>query len=194
MMYQDKKGHSAVFGIFESRSSLESAIEGLKSSGFSNADISVLMPDANGGQNFAHEKGTKAPEGATAGATGGLALGGVLGWLAGIGALAIPGIGPFVAAGPIIGAIAGAGVGGTLGGVAGGLIGFGIPEYEAKRYESYVKNGGILISVHVDDSTEAKRAKEILESAGAKDIDSEMEKGPGFMKSTKTTDLEKRTY
>lgn len=194
MMYKDKKGHSAVFGIFETRSSLESAVNALKGSGFSNSDISALLPDSAGSQNFAHEKGTKAPEGATAGATGGLAIGGVLGWLAGVGALAIPGIGPFVAAGPIVGALAGAGIGGTVGGVAGSLVGFGIPEYEAKRYETYIKDGGMLLSVHVDDSAEAKRAKEILEAAGAKDIDSEMEKGVPRKTFNKDTSVEKRTY
>lgn len=171
----EKKGekdvaHKSVFGIFNDRTSLERAITDLKVAGFRNTDISVLLPSDESTKAFAHEKGTKAPEGATTGATGGLAVGGVLGWLAGIGALAIPGVGPFVAAGPIVAAIAGAGIGGALGGVAGALVGLGIPEYEAKRYEGLVKTGGLLISVHVDDNDLEKRAKDILERDGARDI------------------------
>jgi len=165
-----EKGHKAVFGIFDSRSSLESTVDNLKISGFRNTDISILMPSAESTKNFAHEKATKAPEGAATGGTSGLAVGGILGWLAGIGALAIPGIGPFVAAGPIVGAIAGAGIGGALGGIAGALIGLGIPEYEAKRYESLVKDGGMLLSVHVDNDDFKKKAKDILSAGGAKDI------------------------
>jgi hypothetical protein len=165
-----EKGHKSVFGIFDSRSALESTVDNLKLSGFRNTDISVLMPSPESTKNFAHEKATKAPEGAATGGTSGMAVGGVLGWLAGIGALAIPGIGPFVAAGPIVAAIAGAGIGGALGGVAGALIGLGIPEYEAKRYEALVKDGGMLLSVHVDDGDFQKKAKDILQAGGAKDI------------------------
>lgn len=179
MVFDDKdqgeRGHKSVFGIFDSRSSLESTVTNLKASGFRATDISVLMPTEESTRNFAHEKGTKAPEGVTVGATSGVAVGGVLGWLAGIGALAIPGIGPFVAAGPIVAAIAGAGIGGALGGITGALVGLGIPEYEAKRYESLVKEGGILISVHVDNSDFQKRAKEILEAGGARDISTSSE-------------------
>jgi len=165
-----EKGHKSVFGIFDSRSALESTVDNLKTAGFRSTDISVLMPTPESTKNFAHEKATKAPEGATTGATSGLAVGGVLGWLAGIGALAIPGVGPFVAAGPIVGAIAGAGIGGAVGGIAGALIGLGIPEYEAKRYETLVKEGGMLLSVHVDNSDFQDRAKDILKAGGAKDI------------------------
>lgn len=172
---KDKDLHKAVFGIYKTRAGAESAVDALKVAGFRNSDISVLMPSTEGTQDFAHEKATKAPEGATTGAGTGAIVGGSLGWLAGIGALAIPGIGPFVAAGPIMAAIAGAGVGGTLGGLTGALIGMGIPEYEAKRYEGFVKEGGILLSVHVDDSEWQTKAKEILESTGAEDIDSERE-------------------
>jgi hypothetical protein len=130
----------------------------------------VLFPENVGTKDFAHEKGTKAPEGATAGAGTGAVIGGSLGWLAGIGALAIPGLGPFIAAGPLMAALAGVGVGGAVGGVTGALIGMGIPEYEAKRYEGRVKRGGILLSVHSDDSNWTKRAKDILERTGAEDI------------------------
>lgn len=177
MFEKDEKdvAHKSVFGIFNDRMSLERAISDLKVAGFRNTDISVLMPSDESTKAFAHEKGTKAPEGATTGAAGGLAVGGVLGWLAGIGALAIPGIGPFVAAGPIVAAIAGAGIGSAVGGLAGGLIGLGIPEYEAKRYEGLVKTGGILISVHVDDDEYQKRAKDILERDGARDISTSSE-------------------
>jgi hypothetical protein len=165
-----KKGHKAVFAIFDNRSSVESAVTRLKADGFRHSDLSVLMQDVGDTKAFAHEMHTKAPEGAATGATTGALAGGALGWLAGAGALAIPGIGPFVAAGPIMSAIAGAGIGGTVGGVAGGLIGMGIPEYEAKRFESEVKNGGMLISVHVDDADWASKAKEIVRDCGARDI------------------------
>jgi hypothetical protein len=164
--------NTAVFGIYPSYTNVESGVDGLKAAGFSNRDISVLFPASAGSRDFAHEKGTKAPEGASAGAGTGVVLGGVMGWLLGVGALAIPGIGPFIAAGPIMAALAGAGVAGTIGGIAGALIGMGIPEYEAKRYEGRVKDGGILLSVHSDNSDEVKRAKEILERTGAEDVSS----------------------
>ena len=106
-------------------------------------------------------------------------LGGAMGWLLGVGALAIPGLGPFIAAGPIMAALAGAGVGGTVGGIAGALVGMGIPEYEAKRYEGRVKDGGILLSVHSDNSDWTKRAKMIMEATGAQDISSTSEASSG---------------
>lgn len=167
--------HVSVFGIFDTRLSTEKAVERLKTSGFRMTDISVLMPDKVETKEFAHEKHTKAPEGAATGAGTGVVVGGTLGWLAGIGALAIPGVGPLVAAGPIMAAIAGAGVGGTVGGVSGALVGLGIPEYEAKRYEGSVKDGGILLSVHCDSSEEIKSAKQLLEVTGAHDIASSTE-------------------
>src|ERR1700689_3753311 len=169
--------NTAVFGIYPSYANVESGVDGLKAAGFSNRDISVLFPESAGSKDFAHEKGTKAPEGAAAGAGTGVVLGGTLGWLLGVGALAIPGLGPFIAAGPIMAALAGAGVAGTVGGLTGALIGMGIPEYEAKRYEGRVKDGGILLSVHSDDSTWTKRAKETLEHTGAQDISSTGEAG-----------------
>src|ERR1700704_5555879 len=164
--------HTAVFGIYPNYASVENGVDGLKAAGFSNRDISVLFPQSAGSKDFAHEKGTRAPEGATAGAGTGVVLGGAMGWLMGVGALAIPGLGPFIAAGPIMAALAGAGVGGAVGGIAGALVGMGIPEYEAKRYEGRVKDGGILLSVHSDSSNETKRAKEILTSTGAQDVSS----------------------
>ena len=138
--------------------------------GFSHNDISVLLPDQAGTKDFAHEQHTKAPEGAATGAGTGGVLGGALGWLVGIGALAIPGLGPFIAAGPILAALSGAAAGAALGGVTGALSGMGIPEYEAKRYEGKIKEGNALISVHAEDSTERDRAKTIFEQAGAEDI------------------------
>jgi hypothetical protein len=162
--------NTAVFGIYPHHTSVERAVDALKTAGFSNNDISVLFPKNEGTKDFAHEKNTKAPEGASTGAGTGAVLGGGLGWLVGIGALAIPGLGPFIAAGPIMAALAGAGVGGAVGGLTGALIGMGIPEYEAKRYEGRVKDGGILLSVHSDTSDEVKRAKAILERTGAQDI------------------------
>lgn len=174
-MNSEKKGNTAVFGIFKNRTELEAAVQHLKEEDFRNTDISALVPGAMGMQDLGHEKATKAPEGSATGATSGALLGGGLGWLVGIGALAIPGIGPFVAAGPIVAALAGAGIGGTVGGLTGALVGLGIPEYEAKRYEAYVKNGGYLLSVHVDDAEWQKKAKSILKVAGAEEIFSQAE-------------------
>lgn len=153
-------------------SQTETIVRNLKAAGFSNNDISVLMADKSGTKDFAHEHNTKAPEGAATGAGTGAVLGGALGWLAGIGALAIPGLGPLIAAGPIMAALSGAAVGGTVGGLTGALIGMGIPEFEAKRYEGKVRTGSCLISVHSDNSDETKHAKEIFEHGGAKDITS----------------------
>src|SRR6266436_3659169 len=165
-------GQTAVFGIYSAYASVEYGVDALRTAGFRNTDVSVLFPENAGTRDFAHEKGTKAPEGASAGAGTGAVLGGALGWLAGIGSLAIPGVGQFIAAGPIVASLAGAGVGGVVGGLAGALIGMGIPEYEAKRYEGRVKDGGILLSVHSDSSDWTKRAKEILERTGAQDVSS----------------------
>ncbi|MBL7543299.1 MAG: DUF3341 domain-containing protein [Bdellovibrionaceae bacterium] len=164
------KGNKAVFAIYESRSELENGVDRLKMNGFRLSDISILLPQESGVQELKHTKSSKAPEGAAAGAGTGAVLGGVLGLLAGIGLLAIPGVGPFIGAGPIMAALAGIGVGSAVGVVSGALVGLGIPEYEAKRYEGFVKEGGILVSVHVDDSTWAEKAKNILESTGAKDM------------------------
>src|SRR5262249_34554946 len=146
---------------------VEEAVDALRQQGFRNTDISVLLPENEGTKDFAHKKNTKAPEGAATGAGSGAVVGGALGWLAGIGALAIPGVGPFIAAGPIVGLLAGVGVGGAVGGLVGAMIGMGMPEYEAKRYEGRLKEGGILLSVHCDSSDWAKRAKEILQQTGA---------------------------
>src|ERR1700745_612086 len=175
--------NTAVFGIYPSLTAVEISVDELKSAGFRNTDISVLFPENSGTRDFAHEKSTKAPEGATTGAGTGAVVGGTLGWLAGIGALAIPGLGPFIAAGPIMAALAGAGVGGTVGGIVGALVGLGIPEYEAKRYEGRIKNGGILLSVHCDNSDWTKKAKQILEETGAEDVSSTGESGADFSKS-----------
>lgn len=162
--------NTSVFGIYPDQLSAEDAVDTLKNAGFRNTDISVLFPDNQGTKDFAHEKQTKAPEGAVTGGASGAVIGGTLGWLAGIGALAIPGIGPFIAAGPIMGMLSGIGVGGAIGGITGALVGLGIPEYEAKRYEGRIKRGGILLSVHCDDSEWTKKAKQILEQTGAEDI------------------------
>jgi hypothetical protein len=164
--------NTAVFGIYGSPRLAEEAVNKLIAAGFSNDDVSVLLPDEQSSKNFAHEKNTKAPEGTTTGVTTGGVIGGALGLLAGIGALAIPGAGPFIAAGPIMAALAGVGVGGTVGGLVGALVGLGIPEYEAKRYEGRIKDGGVLLSAHCDTSDEISRAKRILEQTGAQDISS----------------------
>jgi len=160
----------SVLCIATSREQAVRIVDRLKSANFSNNDISALFPDKVSTRDFAHEKNTKAPEGAVTGAGSGGLLGGALGWLAGIGALTIPGVGPFIAAGPIVAALSGAAVGAAVGGIAGALVGLGIPEFEAKRYEGKVKEGNILISVHTENGDEIKRAKTIFEEAGAQDI------------------------
>ena len=168
--------NTAVFGIYPSSSAAEQAVDRIMAAGFTNNDISVLLPDQQSSKEFAHEKNTKAPEGTTTGVATGGAIGTTLGLLAGIGALAIPGVGPFIAAGPIMGALAGLGVGGAVGGLIGALVGMGIPEYEAKRYEGRIKDGGVLLSVHCDSSEEVSRAKDLLQQTGAEDIASAGEK------------------
>jgi len=160
----------AVFGIAKNESQAIKIADDLKAAGFTSNDISVLFPDKKGSKDFAHEQNTKAPEGAATGAGTGAVLGGALGWMVGIGALAIPGLGPFIAAGPIMAALAGAAGGAAAGGLTGALIGMGIPEIEAKRYEGKVKDGNILLSVHTEDGTELDRAKKILQADGAEDI------------------------
>jgi hypothetical protein len=177
--------NTAVFALYRNREHVEQAVDTLLASDFRGEDISVLMPDNAGTKDFAHEKNTKAPEGATTGAATGAVAGGTLGLLAGIGALAIPGVGPFIAAGPIMGALAGAGTGGVVGGLIGALVAMGIPEYEAKRYEGLVKQGHILLSVHCDNSDWVKRAKDLLEQTGGEQIASAGEKGADYAESDK---------
>jgi len=162
--------HKAVFCIATSQAQTDLIVDRLKAESFCYSDISVLFPDKNATRDFAHEKNTKAPEGAATGAGAGGLVGGALGWLVGIGALAIPGVGPFIAAGPILAALGGAAVGGALGGIAGGLIGMGIPELEAKLYETKVKGGNMLISVHTENAEEIAQAKKIFEEFHATDI------------------------
>src|SRR3981189_320210 len=162
--------NTAVFGIYPTAEHAERAVDTLITAGFLSPDISVLLPDTRSTKEFAHVKETKAPEGTAAGATTGGIIGGTLGVLAGVGALAIPGLGPFIAAGPIMAGLAGLGVGGALGGLVGALVGMGIPEYEAKRYEGRVKDGGTLLSVHCDTSAQVNRAKELLKATGAEDV------------------------
>lgn len=162
--------NKSVLGIYSSRNAVENAITSLREAGFSHTDISILLPESLGAHDLSTTKATKAPEGATTGAGSGAVIGGALGWLAGMGALATPGLGPFLAAGPIMSALAGAGVGGAVGGFTGALVGLGIPEYEAKRYEGRLQKGGILVSAHCDTSAEIDRAKMVLQRTGAEDI------------------------
>lgn len=169
--------NTAVFGIYDNSAQAELAVDRVLAAGFSNNDVSVLLPDTVSSREFAHEKNTKAPEGTTTGATTGGVIGGTIGLLAGVGALAIPGLGPFIAAGPIMAALAGVGAGATVGGVIGALVGMGIPEYEAKRYEGRIKSGGVLLSVHCESSEEISAAKDLLKATGAQDIASAGEKG-----------------
>ncbi|WP_333872919.1 hypothetical protein [Methylobacter sp.] len=165
----------SAFCITQSIEQTEHIVSELRNSGFSNNDISVLLPDKTSTQDFAHEKHTKMPEGAAIGGTTGISVGAVLGWLAGIGSLAIPGVGAFIAAGPIVGALSGAAVGAATGSLIGGLVGLGIPEYEAKRYEGKIRGGSALISVHAESSEELSKAKDIFEQAQAEDISSTSE-------------------
>lgn len=166
---------NAVFCIVENRNQAETIVEELKAAGFPSSDISVLLPDTSGTRDFAHEQNTKAPEGATTGVVTGMGTGAILGWLAGIGTLAIPGVGPLIAAGPIMAALGGAAVGGATGGIIGALVGMGIPEYEAKHYDGKIRGGNTLISVHTDNSNEENTAKKIFERLGADDIKSTSE-------------------
>ena len=177
--------NTAVYGLYRDRAQVERAVDELKAEGFRNTDISVLMQSNQGNKDFAAEKNTKAPEGTATGATSGAVVGGTLGWLAGIGALAIPGLGPFIAAGPIMGALAGVGAGGALGGLIGALVGMGIPEYEAKRYEGRSKEGSILLSVHSDRSEWTRKAKDILERTGAEDVSSANEASADYQETDK---------
>jgi hypothetical protein len=177
--------NTAAFGIYQTHADVEYAVDLLKAEGFRNTDVSVLFPENQGSKDFAVQKNTKAPEGTATGATTGAVAGGALGWLAGIGALAIPGVGPLIAAGPIVAALTGVGVGGAIGGIAGALIGMGIPEYEAKRYEGRIKDGGILLSVHCDDSNWTRKAKNILERTGATDVASTGESRADWQRTVK---------
>jgi hypothetical protein len=169
--------NKAVFCIAQNIDKAEIIVERLRFAGFSDNDISVLLPDKSGTQDFAHEKHTKAPEGAANGTAAGISAGAVIGWLAGVGSLAIPGVGPLIAAGPIMGLLGGAAVGAATGGLAGALIGLGVPEYEAKRYEGKIVGGSALISVHTENGDERAKAKEIFEQANAEDISSTAEAG-----------------
>lgn len=166
-----KDENLVVFGLFKEQEAMGRAVDGLKAAGFRETDMSALLPDAHDTRAFAHEKHTKAPEGAVVGGATGAVAGGTVGLLLGLGAIVIPGLGAFLAAGPILGALAGAGAGGAVGSLTGALVGMGIPEYEAKRYEAYLHNGGALLSVHADDRDWAHRARSILDGFGGFDVD-----------------------
>ena len=178
--------NKAVFGIYSTNRAADQAVEMLMAGGFSSSDISVLFPENLGAREMGTEKASKAPEGAATGAGSGAVLGGTLGLLAGIGALAIPGVGPLIAAGPIVATLAGVGVGGAVGGFTGALIGMGIPEYEAKRYEGRLQKGGILLSVHCETSEEIKHAKKVLQATRAEDISSTSESSSNVAKSARS--------
>jgi len=175
----------AAFGIYPDQATVNDAIEGLKSAGFRQTDISVLFPENLGSKDFAHEKHTKAPEGAVAGGGSGAVLGAAFGWLVGAGALMVPGLEAMHAAGPILGMMGGVGVGVVLGGVTGAMVGAGVPEYEAKRYEGRVRKGGILLSVHCDNAQWSKTARGILKRTGANDISTTGEAKADFARTEK---------
>jgi hypothetical protein len=176
--HKETRMTKAVFCIARTEDQARNIVTELKDAGFHGSDISVLFPDTGGSRDFAHEQQTKAPEGAATGAASGGALGGVVGWLAGIGTLAIPGVGPLIAAGPILAALSGAAAGATIGGLTGALVGYGIPEYEAKRYEGKVRDGNILISVHTEDRQQRAVAKDIFDRCGAEDVGTAGEASP----------------
>jgi hypothetical protein len=178
--------NKAVFGIYATRSSVESAVTSLDNAGFHVKDVSILLPENHGKRDLVNERNTKSPEGTAAGAVSGAVLGGALGWLGAVGAIAIPGVGPMIAAGPIMAALAGVGAGGAVGGFTGALVGLGIPEYEAKLYDGHVRNGGILLSVHCDNPEAAARAKKILKTTGAEDISSTSEFAAQYAESGRT--------
>jgi len=175
----------SAFGIYADQSTVASAIETLKAAGFRSTDISVLYPENLGSKDFAHERHSKAPEGAVAGGGSGAVIGAAMGWLAGAGAVMVPGLEPVAAAGPMMGMLGGMGVGVTLGGLAGSLIGSGIPEYEAKRYEGRIRKGGILLSVHCDNPEWSKTARKILKQTGAHDISTAGEAKADYARSEK---------
>lgn len=177
--------NTAVYGTFQTRSQAEECVDNLVQNGFRAEDISVLMADNIGTKDFAHEKNTKAPEGTTTGVVAGGVAGGTLGLLVGLGAIAIPGIGPLIAAGPIVAALAGVGAGGTVGGLIGALVGLGIPEFEAKRYEGLIKEGRILMSVHCDNSDWVDRAKALMQRSGGQDVSSKGEASADYGESDK---------
>jgi hypothetical protein len=178
----------AVFGISSSYARAQDAVDALRANAFRNTDISILYPENAGSKDIGHVAASKAPEGATAGGVSGAVIGGALGWLVGIGSLAIPGVGPFIAAGPIVAALAGLGAGGAVGGIVGALIGFGIPEYEAKRYEGRIRSGGILLSVHCDSSQWADKAEAILTRTGIEDVSRTGEARADYAKTDKPLD------
>jgi hypothetical protein len=184
----------AVFCITQTNAQVERIVSELRAAGFSNNDISVLLPDKSSDRESGHEKHTKSPEGTAIGGTIGIGTGAVLGWLAGIGTLAIPGLGPFVAAGPIMAALSGAAVGAATGGLTGALIGMGIPEYEAKRYEGRIQGGNALISVHTETSEARSTVKDIFERANAEDISSTGEAEPTKRYSSSASDVEPKRY
>lgn len=177
----------SVFGLYSTEATVAEGVDQLRLAGFRNTDVSVLFSENAGNKDLAHEKNTKAPEGAAAGGASGAVLGGALGWLVGAGLLAIPGLGPFLAAGPIVSLLSGVGVGSTIGGLTGALIGSGMPEYEAKRYEGRIRKGGLLLSVHCDNTELEKKAKRILENTGAQDVSSGSEAKADFGSSDQAT-------
>lgn len=177
--------NTSVFGIYRDRPGVEEAIDTLRAAGFRNTDISVLFQENEGTKDFGHEKSTKAPEGATTGGILGGITGGVLGWLTGMGVLALPGLGSLIAAGPMVAALAGVGAVGAVGGIIGALAGMGVPEYEAKRYEGRIQQGGVLLSVHCDNDDWVKRGKTLLRQTGAENVGCAGESGADFSVSDK---------
>lgn len=180
--------NTSVIGIYEDRTTVSDAINVLQKAGYRATDISVLSSDNQGSKDFAHEKRSKALEGAAAGTVAGAAAGAVLAWWLSTQAGRIPGLAPLAAAGPALATLAGAAAGGALGWLVGFLAGLRMPEYVAKRYAGRVRRGGILLSVHCDGQEWCDRAKKTLQNTGARNISSASESSADYGTTDKPTE------
>lgn len=172
--------NTSVFGIYSTYAGLQSGAEALRAAGFRTTDVAALIPENQGSKDLAHEKHTKAPEGTMLGGIIGAVVGGILAWLIATGVIAIKGLGPLVAAGPVVAVLAGIGALGALGFIIGGLAGAASPEYEARRYRGRIKRGGLLLSVHCDNSQWSRLARRTIKMTGADGISQAPERGADY--------------
>jgi hypothetical protein len=180
--------NTSVIGIYPDRTTVSDAINVLHKAGYRATDISVLSSDNQGSKDFAHEKRTKALEGAATGAPVGAVVGAALAWLVSSQTVPVMGPGPLIAAGPVIATLAGAAAGGALGWIAGLLAGLRLPEYVARRYAGRIRRGGILLSVHCDSQEWCDRAKQTLRDTGARNISSAAEAAADYGTTDKPTE------